>query len=319
MINLSTQRKHLFFTSLLLLLLNTFCFSQSNIDSDIKVQPASETARGGENFSYALTVTNIGNAKATDVILVQDEPKGTEFISYIPSRGKCIVEEYKYQIDRKLQCKLDDIEVDNSITVSVEIKFDDFDYFEPKKGSLPKNEETYIEMRKSLIKKSNLIGNIYVSAEEKEENSDNNAAQLFVEVLPSKNIAPRITILTPKDQSVFMNLAKKPTTVTFSIQAFDPDGIVERVRIRQFTVLIETPGNIIYLINGKKYTMRELSENKSIFEETFIGDAVKIGKDIYTFTFKNPQIGMNEVSIEAIDNGGRIGTASIDFTVKGKQ
>lgn len=287
------------------------------------METASKTARGGEPFAYSITVSNIGSAKATDVILIQNEPKLFAFTSYVPSKGKCEVEKYKSEVDRQLNCRLDDIELGNSIIITVEMKATEFGDASITEESIAKSSANaaYDNLMRTMAAKSKtsqIIGNISVSAKEDEENRENNHVPLSVELLPSRNIPPRVEIISPKNEETFTRSSKKLLPVTFKIRAYDPDGAIEKVSVdtQQFSISVEYPENK-YVIDGVKYSIKEVEGNMSRFQKYFGGDAVKTGKDTYTFTLENPQYGFNNISIHAYDDGGRVGTVSVRLTVKG--
>lgn len=299
------------------------CLAQNKVDLELTVQSAVESVRGGETFAYSLTVRNIGSAKATNVILIQDEEGLLSFAAYVSSKGTCTINDSNRRIHRQLNCRLTDFEVGETVVVSVEMKVGDF-------GDVSITEEStatdsasaaLVELMKATAaakgKVSQIVGNADVAAKEGEENGENNHAPISVELLPSKNIPPRVKVLSPKEKLVFVRSSKKPLTVTFTIQAFDPDGEIEKVDVntQQFQISVEYPENK-YVIDGVKYSIKEVEENMPRFQRYFGGDAVKIGKDTYTFTLENPRYGINQVFIDAIDDGGRSQSSSVNFTVK---
>ena len=162
------------------------------------------------------------------------------------------------------------------------------------------------------------IGSLWVSADEGDDNAENNRAEILVNLLPSKNVPPRIEILSPKADAVITRSAKKLTKITFTIKAFDLDGTIEKVNVntQQFGISVEYPENRI-VIEGKSYSIKDVEDNKVAFQKYFGGEAKKIGKDTYSFTLENPRYGFNNVFVEAVDTGKRVGGSSITFTVKG--
>lgn len=303
-----------------LLFTSNICFAQNKVDIELKVQPASDTARGGENFAYKITVRNAGSAKASNVILIQDEPKLTTFVSYFPSKGKCEVDDNKGHVDRILRCRLEDMEVGESIIILVDTKIHNFGDVSETIDSAIKS-PTSISLSISGIEpdtNENSLGSINVRAEETEENLENNRAEVYVNLLPSSNIPPRVQIISPKNEEIISRAAKKLTKITFTIKAFDPDGTVEKVTVntQQFSISIEYPENK-YVIDGKKYSIKEVEENMEVFKKYFGGEAKRIGKDTYTFTLENPRYGLNSIFVRAEDNGKRVGHAFIRLTVKG--
>ena len=276
-----------FFLRLFLLNLSVFisagiCFGQNKFDLEILVQPAADTARGGEKLSYSITVKNLGSAKATDVIFIQDEPKLVKFISYVPSEGQCEVDENKGHVDRLLRCRLGDVEAGESILVLIEATVDDFgdtsETTDAKKiPNFPVSPlESFIE--------SNSLGRIDVRASEMEENLKNNSAELIVKLLPSKNIPPRVEIVSPKDETTVAMRAGKAAEVTLTIKAYDPDGKIKKVLVDdpQYSPQVFIEDNQYkWLYEGRKYTAQEL-ENYLKTTKPIEREAVRTGKDTYS-------------------------------------
>ena len=102
----------------------TICFAQGKVDLEVKVQTSSETARGGEIFSYTVTVSNIGSSKASNVILMQDTGNGR--VSATPTVGECRILKESQQIPTPYQCLLGDIEQGATVVINFEIKIMDF-------------------------------------------------------------------------------------------------------------------------------------------------------------------------------------------------
>lgn len=310
--------------SVVLLFIVSNCLAQNKVDLELTVQSAVESVRGGEIFAYSLTVRNIGSAKATNVILIQDEEGLLSFAAYVSSKGTCTINDSNRRIHRQLNCRLTDFEVGETVVVSVEMKVGDF-------GDVSITEEStatdsasaaLVELMKATAaakgKVSQIVGNADVAAEEGEENGENNHAPISVELLPSKNIPPRVKVLSPKEKSVFIRSSKKPSAVTLTIQAFDPDGTIEEVGVRanQSSPSVEHPLTHV-IIRGKEYLIEELQNNLALLEQAEGGQAVKTGSDTYTYTIENPNYGINTVQVGARDDGGRGNGATVQFTVKG--
>ncbi|MBS1796650.1 MAG: hypothetical protein JSS81_22660 [Acidobacteria bacterium] len=301
-------------------LLCAVCFAQGKVDLEVKAFASSKTARGGESFSYTITVSNIGSARATDVMLVQTELRAANFVSNVPSRGTCAVDDREGRGTRILRCKLGDIEPGETIVTAIELKIRDFgDLSEApdKRYKLPSLQSLPDSIQSSANSNDDSLAVIDVSAEEREENKENNYARVSVRLLPSKNIPPRVQIVAPENETVITRSAKKLARVTFTIKAFDPDGKIERVRVntQQFDILIGSSENL-FVIEGKSYTSKELEDNKDL-QKYFGGDAKRIAPDTYTFTLENPKYGLNVIFVEAVDDGGRAADDSVRLTVKG--
>lgn len=116
------QTVFLFFSCFFWLVSNSN--GQSKADLEVKVQTASESARGGEAFSYTVTISNIGTAKATEVGLINEPEYLVEILSGISSKGTCEKDEF----DRKprLRCSIGELGPGETVTISIEIKINDF-------------------------------------------------------------------------------------------------------------------------------------------------------------------------------------------------
>ncbi len=181
----------------------TIVFAQDKVDLEIKVQTASETARGGETFSYTVTVNNIGSAKATDVIMVQSEPKTTEFVSFVPNKGACeIIDIDPGRADRMLNCKFGDVESGESIIIAITLKIHDF-------GDISEDAKYVVYVLGDLEANSDKTTLTYIDVypKEEEENKENNSAKISARLLPSKNIPPRVEIITPKVRNCYYSIS----------------------------------------------------------------------------------------------------------------
>jgi hypothetical protein len=321
--------KSVFFKLLFLaaLVLSTFAAispAQNKVDLAVNTQATSETARGGEAFAYTATVTNLGSIKARKVMLFNSSRVGVT--SAVPGAGICVEAEGAGMNPGATRCELGDLEAGASVVVNFSIKLTDFDQPDPLNKSpvaLPTApfgdngaRSSRTDEREQTIKSE--IATLDVYAEEPDETEENNRAEVTAELLPSLNKAPRVHIISPKNEAIITRSTKKICKVTFTIKAFDPDGTIEKVRVntQQFGISVEYPENK-YVIDGKKYSIREVEANMPAFQKYFGGEAVKIGKDTYSFTLKNPKYGLNVIFIDATDNGKRTGVNSVRLTVKG--
>lgn len=325
----------LIITLLLVLLFSTFCFTQNKVDLVVKTQSASNTARGGETFSYLVTITNTGSAPATDVALLQTSRM--HVVSSVPSVGSCRELKESRQIPTPFRCLLGGIKPGATVSITFQVKIVDFDGEaggeEFSTPSVTTEGEDKLFNKKPLTDSvSNvsrekpgrpspvimLIANISVSAEQGEENHENNHAEISVKALPSRNLAPRVQIISPQNEATITRTANRLTKVVFAIKAFDPDGRIEKVIVNtgQFFISIEYPENR-YIIDGKSYSIKEVEENREAFKKYLGGEAIKTGKDTYTFVLENPKYGFNQVGVAAYDNGNRVGFAGVNFFVKG--
>jgi uncharacterized repeat protein (TIGR01451 family) len=305
---------------LFVLLLCFSVFAQEKFDLDVKVQPASETARGGETFSYSITVGNIGSAKATDVILIQDEPQSARFVSFAPSKGNCEIDENRGRGRRRLRCRLNDIEPSDSIIILVEVKINEF-------GDVSENVNS--EKLPSISSSGSLAENyeetfefVDVWADREEENDENNHAKIIVKLLPSKNIPPRLQIVSPKNELAFIKPLNKQLEIPIVIKAFDIDGRIKKVVISEINdgkvQFIFEDNEPKYLIAGITYSEKEIEEKRE--DEEFIKSienrASLTGKDTYTYIAKNFHYGRNTIRITAFDETGRSSLELVELDIK---
>lgn len=311
-----------------MLTLSIFGFAQSKVDLEIKTQTASETARGGEPFSYTIIITNVGFAKATDVKLINEPENSLKLVANSTSKGNCRFEKADYKAN--LYCSLGDLEIGETVTIIVEVKINDFGG-EPKidLSQIPESPRMLETLEKlaetvNIQKKPNssrtLIANIDVSAEESEENRENNHAEVFAELLPSKNKPPRLEIISPKRETTFIKPLNKQIEIPIIIKAFDLDGKIAKVTVGDSSRIqfIYEDNQQKYVIDGKKYTKQELQE---IYENEELLKSLEVtanltGKDTYTYIAKNFTYGTNTISIDAVDDGGRRTSETIEFVVK---
>jgi hypothetical protein len=290
------------------------------VDLEMTVVNGSDSARGGETFSYSVIVKNIGSTNASKVILFNASTEAV--ISAIPTVGICRLSVESRQIPVPYRCDLGEIAAGGFVTINFQLKIPEFGG-EPVTAERAKTEKVLSsllesfgngEKRDSLRKTE--IANLDVTSEEDEEYRDNNYARVSVELLPSRNLPPRIQIVSPKPEAVIVRSSKKDVEVKFLIRAFDPDGSIDKVAVntQQFSISVEYPENK-YFIAGKKYSIKEVEENMKDFQEYFGGDATKTGKEEYSFTLKNPKYGLNTIFITAYDNQGRTSNSSIAINV----
>src|SRR5688572_21657539 len=83
---------------------------QGKPDLEVKVETASDIARGGEAFPHTITVTNIGAYKAVDVIVNSDQDQSASYLKVVSSlsaKGSCRTYEFHYR--ERLACNLGDL------------------------------------------------------------------------------------------------------------------------------------------------------------------------------------------------------------------
>jgi uncharacterized repeat protein (TIGR01451 family) len=307
-------------------LFGIFCLAQSKVDLEVTAQAASETARGGEMFSYTVTVKNIGSAKASEVILMQDG--NSEETSAVSSAGTCALLEESQQLPKPFRCMLGDIEQGESVIINFSIKFRDFGG-EEEDGNvrvpmmLPSLERRELSEEEKANLSKTTVADINVSAEENENDRDNNRTEIKAELLSSKNKAPHVQIISPKSDEAIPRQVNKPFEVTLTIKAFDSDGKIEKVIVHDpayerkydWTTVFEDD-QYKYLYEGKKFTRKEFEEylEASKPPERL---ATKTGANTYTYALKNSRFRENVISITAVDDGGRMDFTSTIFIVEG--
>jgi hypothetical protein len=317
--NILTFIKFLLFAALNLTICVTICPAQNKTDIEVTAQAAAETARGGETFSYTVTVKNIGPAKATRVILMQDGNSGETSAS--PSAGTCALLKESSQIPTPFQCRLGDLEKGESVIINFSIKIHDFGG-EPEESmnsptALPTLPDFNQSPESQADQSKTTLADIDVSAEETDENSENNRAVVRAELLPSKNLPPRVAVISPKSEIVIVKPISKSLEVPLIIKAFDPDGKITKVRVleQNFQIIIED-NQYKFVFGGKKYTAQEAEDRHEELASYFGGDAVQNSDGTYGYVWKSPRYGKNRVSIDAVDDGGRTGSTTLEIEVK---
>lgn len=328
---------------LIVLLIPVTAHAQEKPDLEVSVQPASDTARGGEPFAYKISVKNNGPAKADDVRLLNQHLRSGEFLSTVPSQGSCEMV-HPEDSTKLVRCHFGDMETGSVVTVDVSIKlFDLGDSSIPiekirspadRSPVTPEKEATERSLRLSveavlaaqgktldddgqdpLITK---LSSIYVTGRIEDEHRENNHADVTVRVLPSRNAPPRVKVVSPSPDAVVIKRAGSPFRLEIEIEAFDPDGTIEKVLVKdpfhQPRVIYED-GLTKYLFMGRTYTEKEFEEQWKA-KEPPEQLAVKTGPKTYRFTLTNLEYGFNRIYITAVDNGGRRDGIFLNIIVK---
>lgn len=309
--------KNLLMFSLILSFFGAICFAQeekeNKFDLEVTAQAASETARGGETFSYTVTVKNTGAATATNVILMQDGDLGETTAS--ASAGVCALLKESAQIPKPFQCRLGDIEKGESVIINFSIRLKHF-------GGEPEEYNRSPVMLPSITgqsenSKKSIIADINVTSEETEANTENNIVTIRAELLPSTNLPPRIEIVLPKVESTYIKPLTKKLEIPLLIKAFDPDGKITKVRVNEqnFQIIIED-NQYKFVFGGKKYTAQEAEDRREELEQYFGGDAVSNGNGTYSYVLKNLKYGINRVFVDTTDDGERFASTSLEIEVK---
>ncbi len=175
------------------------------------------------------------------------------------------------------------------------------------------------------------------------EKSQQDSANIIVKAFPSKNIPPRIELISPKQDIEVIKPLNKQIEVPISVKAFDIDGKITKVVIDgdyDQNTLPQTffeNGQNLYSFGGKKYTTQEW---KNLYQTTMLDLYAKLkedpdyedklieareanlrtmtlsSKDTYTFKVKNLHYGENQIHIAAYDNGNRVSGEILKFFVK---
>ncbi len=312
---------------------------QAKVDLDLKVQAGSDTARGGETFSYSITASNLGTKPAKDVILLNDELRLGKFISGVPSQGTCEVAEIHYQ--PALRCYLGNLDPGGSVLILVETKLNEFGGEFPDTAGIANDpwgddsrvweiEGRLIENLKATIGERGNSANdllsrlvsVVISSEDKDEQEDNNRTYIAVKLLPSKNLPPRINIISPKADFILTKPVNRKAELPIEFTVVDPDGSISKVtasdeQSARFQYVVED-GEAKMVINGRKFTKEELTE--ASMDQEFLDSLRTVvnphAKDTYRFIVKNFIYGPNHVHIEAHDNGGRLQVKTFTFEMK---
>lgn len=317
---------------------------QSKIDVQLSVQLPAESARGGEPFSFTAQVKNRGLGKATDVILVAD-PNNQLFVisSALPGKGTCEEQSGSWR------CKFGDMRAEETVTVTFGGKLHEYD--SQADGVLPMGNGDVLNKRPSSKdasdararaaeaaarlaevlrdasgKNSDAVTDgttalAYLSAapDTDEENTDNNHATVRVNVRPSRNQPPQVSIVSPQPEAVLVRPARKQTRFQFMIEASDPDGTIDKVLVtdpKDTIIPVPGPGYWTFMYQGKSYTAVEL-ENYLKANPQPKHSARPVGKNTFAYTVTDPPWGRNRLTVEVTDNGDRSHAAWIDFFVRG--
>ncbi len=335
---------------------------QGKSDIEVKVQTASDIARGGEAFPYTVTVTNLGPVKANDVVLLtRTSVSFFQLVSGQSIKGSCSkTGDYSEQV---LRCTIGNLLPAESVVVEIQAKLDEVgdrneseEPFGPngeiygstappppppppaKKGSL--NEPPAIPQVDILLNRSPIVSrtveshtasepgtdlaSIHAFASNDSEDSTKNRVNLTVTVLPSRNIPPRIQIVSPMFEARIKKSIARTLNVPISIKAFDPDGYLARVHVNDprkydeivgaypFRQTFEGPDSK-YFIGDREFSHKELENFYTELGEKVAVSARRSGKDTFDFLWTDLKYGRNDIHISTTDNGGRI--AFITLTV----
>ena len=324
------------------LVLCSLSVAQSNVDLQVSVQLSSESARGGEPFSFTVQVNNRGSSKAADVsLLAWPDNQHFSITSVVTQRGMCTGETERS--DSRWRCKIGDLSAGETISFTIAGKVSDIDE-EISKGELPIDVTALREIDQAKARTAEAqarvlaaaeaasgkkiteqdigtitLGTIWVSSDVEDKNPDDDSLSVRVQSLPNRNKPPQVAVANPKADAVLVRPAQKLTSFEFTIEAFDPDGEIEKVQVldpKDAITPVPGAGRWEFLYHGAKYTAAELENflRSNPQPETL---ARRSAKNTYLYTVTNPAWGRNRLSVTVTDNGGRTRSTYTDFNVRG--
>jgi len=293
--------------------------AQSKVDIELTLQLSRDTARGGEEVAFTANIRNIGAAKATDVILLSERYGSLSIVSAETSLGKCVPG--RDARDGRFRCELGDISPGASATINGIIKVMDLDEPEDdrRRASAEAVPRAIFKYNPDAADDRVDLGSISVVADEPDDNRENNDADFRMKLLPSANRAPQVRILSPKNQGVLIRPSGSQSSYTVTIEASDVDGTVAEVRVNDPKHSPNPVGTdekgYRFEYEGVVYSAADLEEylkKNPPAERT----ATPTGKNTFSYTLTDPFYGPNQLSVVAVDNGGRESYASVLFFVK---
>jgi hypothetical protein len=166
---------------------------------------------------------------------------------------------------------------------------------------------------------SSEVGTISVDVVGADPNRSNNVARVKVDVEPRPNGLPFVRILFPEaDRDEGSRIKGRPTAITVKIRAYDRDGSIARVVVREpkyNPVPFVENGIYKFVYMGKKYTAAQLTAYVKAHPPP-IRLAKRTGTDMFEYLITDPQPGANQLVVEVFDNQGKINWTSIIFTVE---
>jgi uncharacterized repeat protein (TIGR01451 family) len=151
--------------------------------------------------SYTIYLSNHGPDNATDVGVWDEIAGPVDLVSVEPSQGEC-----KPGVGQLIVCKIGSLKAGQSITVAVKLRPNEG------RGSFPKE-------GKEITHEAG------AKAVENEPTPQNNEASDTVLVFPDPNQPPNITLISPKDEELFVG----PADITLQATAEDSDGSISKV------------------------------------------------------------------------------------------
>lgn len=280
--------------------------AQQDVDLEVTIKASLDTVRAGESFSYVARVRNIGTATAGDVKTLNDPPEEVEITSVSTSAGRCTPAAKRGD---SVSCTIGAIEPNGEvlITFTSNISY--------REGDGAAGLTPYPTMNDW----SSEIGTVSVDVVGADPNRSNNVARVNVDVEPRPNGLPFVRILSPKsDLRGDAAIKGRPTAITVKIQAYDRDGSVARVIVREpkynpFPFVENGVYKFVYM--GKKYGAAEMTAYLKANPPP-IRVAQRSGTDMFEYLITHPQPGPNQLYVEVFDNHGKMNWTSIIFVVE---
>lgn len=329
--NLTAQ---LLFIFALILLQNLICLAQNKVDLELKTETSSKVVNGGEKFTVTLTVTNLSQQTAENVTFGLDSDSIFSISPIVLNQEKCEL------YNERLFCRVKSLKGGESTVAKIEIQVRDF-------GDISELSEDFRKILSTASESTKIIASdlqrklgvgdhsIEISArtfsgcETFDTNLENNDGRFTLRGFPSKNIPPRIEIVSPKNTTTIIKPLGKAVEVPITIKAFDVDGKLERVNVNEQNYQSEQNYQIVFegnqmkivfesklVFDGKQITEQKVETNKESLAKSFGGDISKTGKDTYRYIWKNLKYGRNRIIFDVIDNGGRSALKLLEVEVK---
>jgi len=316
--------------------LGTPGYSQEKAVLEVKGEASPKNIRGGEKMVYSFTVTNTSGVPAKDITIIHKLLAGFDFVSANVTQGAY---ETNLRVTSagtpKIWAHFGDLQGYAGATLTIEVKALEWgDISENNSDKSPPlgngGVRAYIDQLKGKKRDETLppgasavrIDYPSLFCGECVKPDATYRESISIALLPSTNIPPRVKILTPKEEQAVVRRADRPGEVTLQINAFDPDGSIQKVSVEDPEFF--GPNDIFYdedgvrkmKIQGKVYTVEELEDNPEPLKyyERF---AAKTGPGTYTYTLKNLRFGYHVIHVTAYDNGGRGATNTVRFTAVG--
>jgi uncharacterized repeat protein (TIGR01451 family) len=282
----------------------TVCFAlhvhgQLDPDLDVTVQAPSDIKRAGESFSYTAIVRNIGAGTAKNVRLLNDPPENVQITSVSTSAGSC--SDSSLGRGDAVSCTLGNLEPNGMVSLSFVTNVAYLEVDEAAQPSYPMYSDWSWD-----------IGTISVDVVP-DRNRTNNIARVTIDFEPRSNGRPHVRILFPS-----VNDEVPRSAINVKILAYDIDGSIARVIVREHKYspfpIVEN-GMYKFLYMGKKYTAAQLTAYLRTNPPP-VHLAKQVGKDMFEYTITEPDLGPNQLSVEAVDNNGRTNFSMIIFVVR---